>query len=74
MKDSLCAICGGKLHRQKTDIDRLVEEHLYLFEQVPVQICDQCGEIWIPGTEAERMDHAIQGKIKPKRRIAVPVY
>ncbi len=74
MKDAMCAICGGKLRSRKTAIDRLVQEHLYLFEQVSVQICDQCGEIWIPGIEVERMEKAIQGNLKPKRRIAVPVY
>lgn len=74
MKDTLCANCGGKLHRQKTSLDRLVEGHLYLFENVSVQACQQCQEIWIPGSLAERMDQAIQGKLKPKRRIPVPVY
>jgi YgiT-type zinc finger domain-containing protein len=74
MKDSLCANCGGKLHAQKTTLDRMVEGHFYIFEKVPVQICEQCGEIWIPGREADRMDQAIQGKIKPHRRITVPVY
>lgn len=74
MKDSLCAACGGKLHLQKTTIDRLIAGHLYLFEKIPVQACEQCGEIWIPGTTAERMDQAIQGKLKPRRQIAVPVF
>lgn len=74
MKDYLCAQCGGKLHQQKTFLDRLVDGHLYLFENVSVQICKQCGETWIPGSLAERMDQAIQGKLKPKRRIPVPVY
>ncbi len=74
MKDSLCAVCGGKLRKRKTSIDRLVEGHLYLFENVSVPACDQCGEIWIPGSLVERMDQAIQGKLKPKRRIPVPVY
>jgi YgiT-type zinc finger domain-containing protein len=74
MKDSLCAQCGGKLHRKKMSLDRLIENHLYLFENVSVEVCDQCGEIWIPGNLAQRMDQAIQGKLRPKRRIPVPVY
>jgi len=37
-------------------------------------MCEQCGEIWIPGGAAERMEQAIRGKLKPKRRIPVPVY
>lgn len=52
----------------------MVEDNLYLFEKVPVEICDQYGEIWIPGAEAERMDQAIQGKIKPCKQIVVPVF
>ncbi len=74
MKDSLCPICSGKLRVKKTTIDRLVKDHLYLFENVSVLSCEQCGEIWIPGKAAEKMDLAIQGKLKPKRRIPVPVY
>jgi YgiT-type zinc finger domain-containing protein len=74
MKNSLCAICGGQLSIKRITIDRMVEDRLYLFEKVPVQVCDQCGEVWIPGVEAERMDQAIQGKIKPCKQIVVPVY
>ena len=74
MKDSLCAQCGGSLQKRKMTFDRLVEGHLYLFEDVYVPVCNQCGEIWIPGSLAERMDQAIEGKIKPKKRIPVPVY
>ncbi|MBI5150799.1 MAG: YgiT-type zinc finger protein [Candidatus Omnitrophica bacterium] len=74
MKNSLCAQCGGKLHQRKISLDRLVEGHLYFFENVSVQSCDQCGEIWIPGNLAERMDQALQGHLKPKKCITVPVY
>lgn len=74
MKDSYCAICGGKLQIQKTMLDRIVEGDLYLFQKVPVKVCNQCGEIWIPGREAERMDQAIMGKIRPHKKITVPVY
>ncbi|MDP2755177.1 MAG: YgiT-type zinc finger protein [Nitrospirota bacterium] len=74
MKDTLCAQCGGRLHRHTTSLDRLIEGQLYLFENVSVQMCNQCGETWIPGRLTQRMDEAIQGKLKPKRRIPVPVY
>ena len=74
MKDSLCPICNGKLQAKKTTIDRMVNDHLYLFEDVSVLSCKQCAEIWIPGKAAEMMELAIQGKLRPKRSIAVPVY
>ena len=74
MKNHLCAICGGRLRNRKISIDRLVKKKLYLFENVRVQVCEQCHEIWIPGDEAERMDKAIRGDIKPHKSILVPVY
>ena len=74
MKNHLCAICGGRLRNRKIFIDRLVKKKLYLFENVRVQACEQCHEIWIPGDEAERMDKAIRGDIKPHKSILVPVY
>lgn len=74
MKNHLCAICGGRLRNRKISIDRLVKKKLYLFENVRVQACEQCHEIWIPGGEAERMDKAIRGDIKPHKSILVPVY
>lgn len=74
MKKNPCAICGGKLRNRKITLDRLVKDQLYLFENVRVQSCGQCHEIWIPGKEAERMDQAIRGDIKPHKKIMVPVY
>ena len=74
MKNHLCAICGGRVRNRKISIDRLVKKKLYLFENVRFQACEQCHEIWIPGDEAERMDKAIRGDIKPHKSILVPVY
>jgi len=74
LKNLLCAVCGGKLRNKKVTIDRLVKKKLFLFENVRVRVCEQCGETWIPGHEAERMDQAIRGNIKPHKKILVPVY
>ncbi len=74
MKDSLCAICGGKVVDRNEMIDRIVDGRLYLFENVSVEVCEQCNETWVPAKEAERMDKAIHGKIEPKKQNQVPVY
>lgn len=71
VKKTPCAICGKKLRNRKIAIDRLVKNQLYLFENVRVQSCEQCHEIWIPGKEAERMDLAIRGSLKPHKKILV---
>lgn len=74
MKVKLCAICGGKITKRKITLDRLINGNLYLFENVEVFGCNQCGEIWIPGRTAEKMDQSIQQHLKPKRKVLVPVY
>lgn len=74
MKKSVCAVCGGNLRAKKITIDRMVEGRLYLFENTPVQVCDRCGETWIPGRANDKMEKDIKGKIKPRRKISVPVY
>lgn len=74
MKDKVCAICGGEVIKRKTTLDRMINGNLYLFENVEVLACNQCGEIWIPGRIAEKMDQIIQQHLKPKRKILVPVY
>lgn len=74
MKDKFCAICGGRVIGKKVTLDRIWENKVYLFENISVSNCSQCGEIWIPGRTAEWMDQAIQTNLKPRKKILVPVY
>jgi YgiT-type zinc finger domain-containing protein len=68
-----CAVCGGELHQ--TTITH--EEHrgpmLYLFHNVPAQICSACGEIWIEEKTLQAIDRLIQ-EGKPTRKVETPVY
>jgi len=74
MRDKSCAICGGEVVKKKTTLDRMVNGNLYLFEDIDVLSCNQCGEIWISGKTSEKMDQSIQQHLKPKRKVLVPVY
>ncbi|MBI3683721.1 MAG: type II toxin-antitoxin system MqsA family antitoxin [Acidobacteria bacterium] len=51
-----CAICGGEL--RDTTITHQVTEgtQVYLFEHVPAQVCQACGEIWIEEAVLQRID------------------
>ena len=69
-----CAVCGGQIRRKRVTLDRLIRGRVYLFEQVPVLACDQCGEIWVQGKTAEWMDQVLQGHAKPTKKVIVPVY
>ena len=69
----LCAVCGGKL--KPTTITH--EEHrgnqLYLFQNVPAQVCEACGEIWIDEVVLQEIDQLIESG-EPVRQVQTPVF
>lgn len=68
-----CSTCGGTLQPATERLEEWHGDILYVFEHVPVQRCDQCGEIFIEGVIAEKMDELIT-KTTPTRTIEAPVY
>ena len=68
-----CAACGGALQASTERLEEWHGDTLYVFENVPVQICAQCGETFIEGVIAEKMDKLIE-KTTPTRTIEAPVY
>ena len=71
--NQLCAVCGGEL--QATIITHEVkrDSHIYLFQNVPAQVCSACGEIWIDEKVLQQIDRLIETGI-PVRKVETPVY
>ena len=46
---------------------------LYLFQNVPAQVCTACGEIWIEEATLQEIDRLIR-EGEPIRKVATPVY
>jgi YgiT-type zinc finger domain-containing protein len=46
---------------------------LYLFQNVPAQVCSGCQEIWIEDTVLQEIDHLI-AKGQPVPRVVTPVF
>ena len=44
-KKELCAVCGGGLRKTAITHEERRGEQLYLFHNVPAQVCTACGEI-----------------------------
>ena len=72
--NSLCALCGGRLRRTAITFDARREEKLYIFQDVPADVCRSCEEAWIAGEVSQLMDEAIQKHRKPKKYEKVPVF
>lgn len=54
-----CSACGGKLYFDKVSLDHYEDEKLYVIEDVPAFICEECGEVWIPKPVVEELEKMI---------------
>jgi YgiT-type zinc finger domain-containing protein len=43
-----CAACGGHLELEKVNLEDYQGGKLYMMEQVPAYVCQECNEIWVP--------------------------
>ena len=73
-KNSLCALCGGRLRRTVITFDARHGGKLYIFQDVPAEVCQSCGEAWLAGAVSQLMDEAIQTHWKPKKYQKVRVF
>ena len=69
-----CVFCGGKVESQKVTFVYDNDSDYFLIENVPVEVCKQCGEkTYAPEVEDELIRVA-QKKLKPVKTIQVPVF
>jgi YgiT-type zinc finger domain-containing protein len=69
----LCAVCGGELRATTITHEERRGEHLYLFENVPAQVCTKCGEIWIDEKTLQVIDRLIE-QGRPTCHVPTPLY
>ncbi|MEA3494155.1 MAG: YgiT-type zinc finger protein [Candidatus Margulisiibacteriota bacterium] len=43
-----CQSCGGLLSLEKVNLEDYQDGKLYLMENVPAYVCQECGEVWVP--------------------------
>ena len=68
-----CAVCGGALCATTITHEERRGEHFYLFQNVPAQVCDVCGELWIDEEVLQQIDRLITEGV-PVRTVETPVY
>ncbi len=69
-----CAFCKGDTEEK---LIRYVQEYkgqLVIIENVPAEVCTQCGERLIRPDIAERIQRLVWEQPRPKRQDRVPVY
>lgn len=68
-----CSFCGGEVKGERVELDYRYKEKLYIFQNVPAGVCQQCGEKYLNAKVAKEIEHRIQTKEKWEKTISVPV-
>lgn len=73
-KYSDCFYCGGTVEERLMPREVRWRGQLFIFENVPIGVCTQCGEKVLRTDVAKTIDHIIQEPKKQIKTIQVPVY
>lgn len=68
-----CVYCGGEVTERLERIDYRFHGQLFILENVPTGVCNQCGEKYFKANIAKRMEDAVSRVDEPVSTIAVPV-
>lgn len=69
-----CALCGGELEERTITHPQEYKGKIIILENVPAEVCHQCGEVLLPPDVLERMQQAVWSETAPKRMTSIPVY
>ena len=66
-------MCAGELRCTPITHEEKRGDKIYLFQNVPAEICGACGEIWIEEPTLREIDRLIK-EGEPVRKVQTPVY
>jgi YgiT-type zinc finger domain-containing protein len=69
-----CCFCKGKVMPKRIQHIHRWGSQVYILEQVPADVCQQCGEVYFAPDVLATMDEIASGKSHPMTTIPVPVY
>lgn len=68
-----CTYCGGEVMEKFERIDYRYHGQLFIIENVPVGVCNQCGERFLTSEIAKRLEQAAAKADKPLKTVAIPI-
>lgn len=69
-----CYFCKGKVIPKRIQHVHRWGDRVFILEDVPAEVCQQCGENYFAPDVLAEMDEIVAGRSKPKTTIPVPVY
>jgi len=71
-----CDLCGGVLSAGKTSLEIRRHGNLIILNDIPADVCEQCGEPYISAGTSEKLDRFLEEyrRHRPERYIPVPEF
>ena len=69
-----CIFCGGKIVSRKATFVYDYDDDYLLIENVPAEVCLQCGEKTYAPDVADDLINLSKKRLKPDRTVKVPVF
>ena len=69
-----CPFCKGRIESQRIEHIHRWKGGLYILRNVPVEVCNQCSEVFFAPEELLAMDEIVNSEVEPKEHISIPVY
>lgn len=74
MRKDICPICGGLKTESETSFTANYNEGVIIIKEVPVTICQQCGEEWISDPVALKLEEIVTVVKKQRQEFFVAKY
>lgn len=68
-----CYFCKGKIVEKRVRVDFRWGDELVVIEDVPAEVCQQCGEKYFSSEVYKAMENLAKTKAKPVKHIAIDV-
>lgn len=69
-----CYFCKGRVVEKNIRHVHHWGNEIIIFDDVPAEVCLQCGEVYFSPEALERMDKATLTEIEPKATVSIPVF
>ena len=69
-----CYFCKGGIVEQRERVDFRWGDELVVIEDVPAEVCQQCGEKYFSPEVYKAMEHLAKTKEKPIKHVAIDVF
>lgn len=69
-----CPVCRGRMTEMRVRHVQAWREQVVVFENVPAEVCDQCGETLFSGPVVDKLNGLLWSMPPAPRTMEAPVY